>query len=293
VSRTLTVALGQLTGRPYEGERNRAVTVEAAQQAFARGADLVLLPELIVPGYLADRDGLEGLAEELDGPTVRDWTDVAEDAGGWIAGGFCERDGDRLYNTAVLVGRGGVALHYRKLHPFREEKHVFAPGDLGLPVARLPFGSVGMCVCYDLRFVETVRLLALGGAELILVPTAWVPGFDMQRWDERGLAPQAHGAMLQANLSQVYIACASQAATEEQPKLLGSSIVADPFGKLAAGPLPGDAPELMLVKVDLDASVRARTRDPLIRPREDRRTDVYELRLSSSARADASRSNSS
>jgi len=288
VSRPLTIALGQQTGRPYESERNRAVTLATARRAFARGADLVLLPELIVPGYMADRDALEGVAEEIDGPTVRGWAEVAQEAGGWIAGGFCERDADRLYNTAVLVGPGGVALHYRKLHPFREEKHAFAPGDLGLPVVRLPFGSVGMCVCYDLRFVETVRLLALGGAELILVPTAWVPGFDQQRRDERGLAPQAHGAMLQANLSQVWIACASQAATAKQPDLLGSSIVADPFGKLAAGPLPGDAPELKLVEVDLDASVRARTRDPLVRPREDRRTDVYELRLSSSAAGDAS-----
>jgi predicted amidohydrolase len=284
--RPLSIALGQITGRPYAAAEDREHALATARRAFDRGAGLVVLPELIVPGYVADRARLEPFAEPLDGPTTRAWRDLAAEAGGFIAGGFCEREGDRLYNTAVLVGPDGVALHYRKLHLFREEKLAFAPGDLGLPVVELPFGTVGMCVCYDLRFVETVRLMALTGAELILVPTAWAPGFDAVRWDERGMAPQANGALLQANLSQVFIACASQAGTAEMPDLLGSSILATPFGKLVAGPLPGTEEAMAVVEIDLEDSVRAQVRDPLIRPREDRRTDVYELapaRPSSSA----------
>jgi predicted amidohydrolase len=279
VSRPLAVALGQVTGRPYAAEENRRLSADTARRAFAGGAQLVVLPELIVSGYVADRERLLGVAEPLEGPSVELWTELAADAGGWIAGGFCERDGERLYNTAVLVGPRGVELHYRKLHPFREEKSAFAAGDLGLPVARLPFGAVGLCVCYDLRFVETVRALALSGAELICVPTAWVTGFDQERWDANGLAPQAQAVIVQANLSQVFIACASQVGTCGPLEFLGSSIIADPFGRTLVGPLPGDEPAIEMATIDLDTSERAQVRDPLIRPREDRRTDVYELSL--------------
>jgi predicted amidohydrolase len=168
-----------------------------------------------------------------------------------------------------------VALHYRKLHLFREEKHAFEPGDLGLPVADLPFGKVGVCVCYDLRFVETMRILALEGAEIVCVPTAWIAGFDAEKWDSAGLAPQASGAILQANLNQVYVACSSQAGTRDGWEMLGSSVLVDPRGKLALGPLPGEADELAIAEIDLDEVVAAQSRDELITPRLDRRTDVY------------------
>jgi len=187
MSRPLAIGLAQITGEPYAGEDNRRLSVRAATELFAGGAQLVVLPELIVPGYGTDPSRLEALAETLDGPTVTAWAQAAADAGGYLAGGICERDGDRLYDSAVLVGPEGVVLHYRKLHLFGEEKSVFAVGDVGLPVARTPFGVVGLCICYDLRFVETIRALSLMGAELVCVPTAWLSGFNSRRWDAEGL----------------------------------------------------------------------------------------------------------
>jgi predicted amidohydrolase len=279
VKRPLAVALAQITGQPYEAGRNRELTVTTARHAFEQGAQLVILPELIVPGYVADPQRLADVAEPLDGPSTEAWTAIAAQAGGWIAGGFCERAGERLYNTAVVVGPEGVVLHYRKLHLFREEKHAFAPGDLGLPVADLPVGKVGLCVCYDLRFVEVARLLALSGAELICVPTAWVTGFDRVRWDANGLAPQAHGAQLQANLNQVFIACASQVGKVGELEFLGSSLIVDPFGKRSVGPLSGSESGMAIAEIDLAEAARAQVRDPLIQPRADRRTDVYDVVL--------------
>ena len=277
MARPLKLGIAQITGAPYAPEENRARTVEVATALFDQGAQLVVLPELIVPGYPADTAALPEYAEPLDGPTVSAWAELARERDGWIAGGFCERDGDRCFNTAVIVGADGVVLHYRKLHPFRTEKHVFEPGDLGLPVATLPFGRVGLCICYDLRFVETVRALSLQGAELVCVPTAWLPGFDDMRWDERGLAPQAAGAIVQANLDQVFIGCASQAGASDGLEFLGSSIVVDPHGRLVCGPLPGLEEEQAVVEIDLDEATVAQVRDELIRPRADRRTDVYGL----------------
>jgi N-carbamoylputrescine amidase len=279
VARQVAIGLAQVTGEPYASEPNRELCADALERLFDRGARLVVLPELVVPGYVLDRERLLPLAEPMDGPTVASWVELAGRRQGWVVGGFCERDGDDLFNAAVLVGPGGVALHYRKLHLFAEEKLTFAPGDRGLPVAELPFGRVGLCVCYDLRFVETARILALEGAELICVPTAWISGFDREKWDERGLATQAQGAILQANLDQVFIACASQAGTRDGRELLGSSILADPRGKLVTGPLPGDADELAIGEIDLDGVAEAQQRGPLLTPRADRRTDVYGITL--------------
>lgn len=279
MSRELTIAIAQLTTEPYAVEANREASVAEARRAFEQGARLVVLPELVVTGYVADRERLLPVAEQIGGPTVSAWTQVAAKSGGYVVGGLCERAGDRLYNTAVMVGPEGLVLHYRKLHPFREEKHVFEPGDLGLPVADTALGRVGLCICYDLRFVETLRALALRGAELVCVPTAWLPGFDAERWDAEGYCPQARGAILQANLNQVFVACASQAGRRDGLDFLGSSIIADPYGKVVSGPLPGDSDETAIATVDLDAARQAQVRDPLIGPRVDRRTDVYALQV--------------
>jgi predicted amidohydrolase len=207
------------------------------------------------------------------------WQELAARHDGYLAAGFCERDGDALYNSAVLLGPGGIALHYRKLHLFSGEKAIFTPGDRGLPIARTEIGVIALCVCYDLRFVETVRILSLQGAELICVPTAWLPGFDQQRWDGDGYCPQARGAVLQANLDQVHIACASQAGAAGGLDFLGSSVVCDPYGAVPLGPLSGDQKELALTTIDLDAVARAHDRGSLINPFEDRRSDVYGVTL--------------
>jgi predicted amidohydrolase len=283
VSRALEIGIAQITATA-EGdgasESSLELSVGAAAELFERGARLVVLPELIVPGYRLDADFLGAGAQPLDGPAIHAWTRLAAQTGGYIAAGFCEREGERLFNTAVLVGPDGVGLHYRKLHRFAAEKQIFAPGDLGLPVARTPIGTIGLCICYDLRFVETVRILALSGAELICVPTAWLPGFDTERWDAGGFCPQARGALLQANLDQVFIACASQVGQAHDARFLGSSVICDPRGSVALGPLPGDGTELALHTVDLDEVTGAHDRGSSINPQVDRRSDVYGLSVS-------------
>jgi predicted amidohydrolase len=272
---TVSVGLVQIGGEPLDVEANRAFAERSATTAFEQGADIVVLPEMIIHGYVADWKALQPLAESVSGPTVENWTKLASRFDGYIVGGFCERDGEALYNTAVAVGPEGLILHYRKIHLFDEEKIGFRAGDLGLPVVPTRFGNIGVCVCYDLRFVEVVRALALQGADLICVPTAWLPGFDQERWDEHGMCPQARGAVLQANLSQVFIACASQAGKHGDLDFLGSSCLADPYGRLASGPLPGSEDAIEVTKIDIGDSKRSQVRSPLIAPRADRRTDVY------------------
>lgn len=272
-SRTTVVSVAQVAWQePGDGQRERTAAVAAA--ALRAGSDIVVLPELAVPGYTTERAVLERSGEPLDGPTTQAWCDVAAATGGYIVGGFCERAEGELFNTAVAVSADGVVVHYRKAHLFADEKNVLAPGNLGFPVAQTRFGVLGICVCYDLRFVEVARLLALQGAELICVPTAWVGGYDRRQPAGGSRPDQVTGLLMQANLNQVFIAAASFAGGG---RFLGSSVIADPYGAPLAGPLSRDQEEVLAARADLQAVVAAQHRSQLIHPRQDRRSDLYSI----------------
>ncbi len=272
------VGLGQILSRPGEAEANREATFGAAESLFEQGAEIVVLPEMSVPWYSSNRAVLEPLAEPLEGPTVSGWQSLAAHHDGLLVAGFCERVGDVIFNSAVAVDANGLVAHYRKLHLFDVEKHCFAPGDLGLNVVDTRWGRIGLCICYDLRFVEVVRVLALRGADLICVPTAWVRGFDRRQYAEGELIAHAEGALVQANLSQVFVACVSQVGDGDNVEMLGSSVVSDPYGQIAAGPMSTRNEGLQVAELDLGEALQAQCRSPLIRPRDDRRTDVYGVR---------------
>ncbi|TNC08370.1 hypothetical protein FF100_29665 [Methylobacterium terricola] len=280
----MRIAVAQVTGRIAQVEANRAASRAAIEDAVAAGADLVVLPALIVPGYTVEPGVLRDAAEPLDGATLDLWSGLARAHGLHVVGGFCEREGDRLYNCAVLVGPDGLRLHYRKLHLSDREKDVFIPGDKGLPVAETPVGRIGLCVCYDLRFVEVLRGLALAGAEIAAVPTAWVGGFDRTELPPGAMIGQAQGAVVQANLNQVFVACASQAGSEAGSRFLGSSLVVDPFGTILAGPLGADPQAMIVADGDVARVHFAQERSERIRPRADRRTDVDGLRIGTDCR---------
>lgn len=274
-----SIAVVQFNAAPGQAQNNRTRTLEFIHDAANRGADIVILPELSISGYSADQSQLEPASEELNGTTLKVWTEAAAKLNVVIAGGFCERAVGKLYNSALLVGPNGLLLHYRKLHLFDREKLVFAQGDRGLAVADTPFGRIGLCVCYDLRFVEVMRALALQHAELIAVPTAWVGGFDKIARDGDGLIGQARGAIVQANLNQVFVACASQSRRTDGTPFLGSSLIADPYGRLLSGPLDEFVEGTAIAPFERRLAHEAQNRAELIRPRADRRSDVYELRV--------------
>jgi len=297
MSRMVTLALAQLV--PVEPARSRERSIAVVREAFRGGADVVVLPELAVPGYDIVGPVLRAGAERLDGPTVEGWRAAAREGGGYVAGGFCEEESGQLFNAAVLVDGDGVVGHYRKAHLFSEEKLHLSPGNLGFPVTSTRHGTIGLCVCYDLRFVEVVRLLALQGADLVLVPTAWVAGYDPELEARSPASPrqparhapalsgpeglgtpwpqQVVGLAVQSNLSQVFIAAASFAGASQSTQFLGHSVVAGPYGEVLAGPCAADTEEICYVAVDLDEAAAARTRMPLVKPRDDRRLDLYAI----------------
>jgi predicted amidohydrolase len=149
----------------------------ATEQMRTAPADLYVLPELFNTGYnFATPDEVDRVAEKSDGATFRAMTGFAQRNSCYVAYGFAER-ADRIYNSAALVGPAGLLGVYRKVHLFDRENLFFKPGNLGFPVFELPFGKVGLMICFDWMYPEAARSLALKGAQLIAHPSNLVLPF--------------------------------------------------------------------------------------------------------------------
>ena len=139
----------------------------------ATSADLWVLPELFATGYLFGlRSELEALAEPIPGGhTTRTLTELARRCTTSLIAGLPERaDDGRLFNAAIAVDADGLRAHYRKIHLFDHEKDWFEPGDLPLSVTSLAGARVGIMICFDWRFPEMARTLALLGAQVLAHP---------------------------------------------------------------------------------------------------------------------------
>lgn len=155
---------------PKFGE-NTSNVKRAIELMSGTAADLYVLPELCNTGYnFVDENEVRALAEETNGPTMRSFAEFASEHSCHIVYGFAEKAGN-LYNSSALLGPSGLIGIYRKIHLFYRETLFFTPGDLGLPVFDLPFGRLGMMICFDWMFPEAARTLALKGAQLIAHPS--------------------------------------------------------------------------------------------------------------------------
>ncbi|NGO71839.1 nitrilase-related carbon-nitrogen hydrolase [Streptomyces boncukensis] len=242
--------------------RGPAALDDAARRAAARGARLLVTPELSLTGY-ALGDQVSAHAEPADGPSARALARIAATHGIALAYGYPERDGAAVHNAAALIGPDGTRLaHYRKTHLYGPyERSHYTPGDR-LPVqAELDGLRIGLLICYDVEFPEAVRAHALAGTELLLVPTALMRPYESVA---RLLVPA------RALESQLYVAYANRCGPEGDFHFAGLSQLAAPDGRPAAR--AGTGEELLVADAD-PARVRAARADtPYL---EDRRPDLY------------------
>jgi predicted amidohydrolase len=253
----IQIACGQFAALPGDAAANVARIIGYAGQARAQGCALIVFPELIVTGYLAP-ERIPPLAEPLDGPSVRKLAQAARELGIAIAFGMAEWDeahGAR-YNSLVIVDRSGeVAGVYRKMHLWDTEHEWAEPGDEVLNV-QLGDVQVSGWICYDTRFPELARLSALSGAELALVPTAWLgPGSE---WE---LALRAR-----ALDNGIFVAGADIVGPDPALRCRGLSMIVGPKGDLLARAEPESEGIICatLRQADMDAQ---RGRVPLLRHR--------------------------
>lgn len=273
---TLRVGLAQLSLDAVDVEQNVGRTVHAVEKAAAEGAQVVVLPELASSGYVLDEPLLRPVAEDVaePGQALAAWSEVATRTRTTVVAGFPEVADGLLYNSAAVFGPDGALRgHYRKLHLFAGEQDVFIPGDLGLPVVEVCGLRLGVLVCYDLRFPETMRIHALREVDLVVVPTAWVGGFDAA--DANADISQVRTARVMANLNATPLACASQVGQTGPFEFLGSSVLLDAFGTDVAPPASRTHESVTVLDLDLGLGERARNRGAGLSPLAQRRTDVY------------------
>lgn len=151
-----------------------------AEKAAGEGAKLIVFPECAVTGYCFDSLAeAMPLAETVPGSTTETLTRLCARLQVHVVVGMLERDGDRLFNACVLVGPAGVVGSYRKIHlPYLGVDRFTTPGDRTFAVHSAGELRVGMNICYDGAFPEAARVMALEGADLIVLPTNWPPGAE-------------------------------------------------------------------------------------------------------------------
>lgn len=269
------IKLLQWQMKTADGAERALRRVEAAcARARETGADLLALPEMFCCPYETKQFPL--YAEDEGGELYRGCAALAKRYGLYLsAGTMPERGADgKLYNTAYVFDRAGnrIAKH-RKMHlfdidvaggqSFRESETLSAGNEV--TVFDTEFGKMGLCVCYDFRFPELCRLMALRGARLILVPAAFNRTTGPLHWELMFRA--------QAMFNQVFVAGTASARDKGASyQSWGHSIAADPWGAVLAQLDDGEGEQL--VDIDLAETARVREQIPLLRHR---RTDVYAL----------------
>jgi len=259
---------------------NTAKSLELIERAADQGASLVVLPELCNTGYVfSNREEAFAIAEQVpEGPTVAAWVQVAARRRLHLVAGICERAGSKLYNSAVVIGPNGYVGTFRKVHLWNEENLYFEPGDLGFPVFHTPIGRIGVAICYDGWFPETYRMCALQGADVVCVPTNWVP-IPGQADGHQAMANIL--AMAAAHSNSMFIACADRVGIERGQPFEGQSVIVSYTGWPVAGPASRDAEEIIVAEVDLSEARRKRNWNAFNQVLRDRRTDVYNEMLGS------------
>ncbi|MDF0528788.1 carbon-nitrogen hydrolase family protein [Tsukamurella sp. 8F] len=240
--------------------RNLAAIAEAARTA--RGADILVTPEMSVTGYDIGAAAAD-LAQPVDGSYHEAVARVAADNDLAIAYGYPERDCGRVYNTVTVVAPDGrVLASYRKTHLFGDiDRSRFAPGD-ELPVRFSYKGfPCGLLTCYDVEFPETVRAHADAGTELLLVPTGLMRPYDLIA---------EHVVPARAYESQLYIAYANRCGAEDSLEYCGLSVAVAADGEVLAR--AGREPELLSFTASRAALAESRRVNTHL---ADRRPDLY------------------
>lgn len=274
----LVVSSVQMAPRIGQKQDNLARSVELIERAAARGTHLVVLPELVNCGYMFEsREEAFALAENIPGgESTSLWSEVAQRLGLYIVAGLAEREGDKLYNSAVLIGPKGYVGRYRKLHLWSDEHLFFEAGDLGLPVFHTEIGRIGVVICYDGWFPEVYRLLAMKGADLVCMPTNWVP----MAGQVSGTTAMANMlAMASAHANGLAIVCADRIGTERGQAFIGQSLIVGANGFPLAGPASQDQEEIISARINLKVSRKIRHLNAFNHVLHDRRIDIYDPML--------------
>ena len=247
----MRVAVVQLAADVDSASNREAISRQLAELGAEDGLDLVVLPEAAMHDFGSPDLDLAPVAEPLDGPFVTMIAAEAVRLGATIVAGMFERTDGLPFNTLVVVGPdGALRTTYRKIHLYDsfgyKESERLLPGELEPVVVDVAGRPVGLMTCYDLRFPELARELVDAGAEIIVIPAAWVAGdHKLDHWR----------TLLRARAIEntVHVVAAAQGGD----RYTGHSLVADPWGSIV---VEADS-HSQIIQADVAADDVARARE--------------------------------
>ena len=261
-------------------QANLQTAAEMIKENAARGAALIAFPENV--NFMGR--GYRRQAEEIPGETSEFFCAQAKEHGVWlVTGSFPEREaygdirtpekGGKPKNTLLVINpKGEIVCKYSKIHLFDvdlsdgsswKESDSATPGD-EIVLVDTDFGRIGLAICYDLRFPEMFRLMAMHGADVIVLPASFTMQTGKDHWE----------IMLRARAMEngVYIAAPNQIGNKSNMIALGKSMIVDPWGHVIAG--AGNRACSFMAEIDTDYAKSIRAQLPLL---QNRRADLYDV----------------
>ena len=256
----------------HEPEDNLRRGLAAAEEAARGGAEVICFAELAFSRFHPQKPAVgpvARLAEPVPGPTTERFAELARREGVVVVLNLFESDGDRCFDCSPVLDADGRLLGRTRMVHITDydcfhERGYYAPGDTGAPVYDTRAGKIGVAICYDRHFSEYMRALALGGADLVVVPQAGAVG----EWPEGLYEAEMRVAAFQ---NGYWVALVNRVGREECLEFAGESFVTAPDGTVAARAASG-ADELLLVDVDLGAAAASHARRLFL---PDRRPSLY------------------
>ncbi len=264
----MRLAMAQMRCARSEQE-NLAGSLAALRKAAALGADLILFPELHLSRFFPQYPGRDAgrYRHDLRSEAVRAFQNACREYGISAVPNLYLRENGKCYDASILIDRRGEITGIQKMVHIAQadrffEQDYYDASDTGFQVFETEFGKIGLVICFDRHYPESIRTESLMGADLILIPTANARGepLEMFQWEIR----------VQAFQNSVAIAMCNRVGREDEMEFAGESLAADALGNLAV--LADDTEQLVCADLDLSASARIRSRKPYTQLR---RPDLY------------------
>lgn len=265
----MKIALAQMKMTADMAE-NYQKSVKLMKEAAHKGADLICFPEIQLSPFFPQYPGrdVSGYVMKMDSDYIKCFCEACAENQIYAAPNFYIEENDRRYDMSLLVDDKGEIIgrqkmvHIAQCEQFYEQDY-YTPSEEGFSVFDTGFGKIGIVVCFDRHYPESIRTEALRGAELIIIPTANTKAepSELFRWEVK----------IQAFQNSVNIAMCNRVGQEGDMDFSGESVIADYDGNTVA--LAGDREELLIAEIDLSGAEERRNKRPYSALR---RTDLYE-----------------
>ena len=267
----IKIAGVQMDPKITANEQNLDKILHETRTAAANGTDLIVFPECALTGYVfVSREEAISFMETIPGPSTDKLATCCQELGVHVVVGLLEIDGDKYFNTAVLIGPQGLIGKYRKNHlPFLGVDRFLDTGNEPFQVYNTPIGNIGLHICYDTNFPECARIMTLLGADILVLPTNWPDG--------RGKIAR-YVINSRAFENKVHFVAVDRVGVERGAKFLGISKIVDAWGDTLAEAGKEDE-EVLYAEVSLE---EARQKRMVFKPGEfemdfirDRHPELY------------------